>query len=426
MTFPATCRLVRRVSLPSIYATLTLASATCLALSLTLAQPAYAEAALGSAAQLPAAQTLTTYTNLLQNVSIAQEGLPERFETAEAAQSCLNSQQNWLGRLAVIRLALRTLDPEAQKAFIEALKLVHQDAKTDMLSAINFGLADFIANDNKANLYFFRKATESPEYENDAVLNLIYAMAQVHVDANLEKAPENEMTLRKLDVILRLREAVSQDAAKHTEGFWPVFQQVRTRLLQNPLYAQDLSDDFSVRYVPIGQSPFSMPPQNATLPCLSNCDEKPQVTPQPPTTEPTASAALLAITDDTAPMQATGPALPPANAIALNQPGTPVAVSTRPLPLGMGKAHQVRFYMPATGTSTALLDGVVYDETNQPLALLPRVKSANVVEDIDGDGRFEIVIRQYEQNPGRPILVYRFTPEDQRYHLDTHIERLFE
>jgi hypothetical protein len=33
-----------------------------------------------------------------------------------------------------------------------------------------------------------------------------------------------------------------------------------------------------------------------------------------------------------------------------------------------------------------------------------------LVEDLDGDGTFEIVARQYKQDPYNPVIVYRYTP----------------
>ncbi|MEB3205933.1 MAG: hypothetical protein VKK59_01125 [Vampirovibrionales bacterium] len=385
---------------------------------------------------------------LLKNIAVPAEGLPETFRTASEVLGVLASQSSWPSRLETLRRASWSLSKPEQKSLLASLRQQYQAQNTDINRYVTYGLADFIMTENKSSLYFFRKATESSQ---DPFLNLIYAMAQAQVDATIERALPSEMTARKLDVILRLRESVSMDTLKHTPGFWPVFVQVRQRLCMNPLYAQDLSDDFSLRYVPVGQSPFSVPTLPASKSARASArSTSPSKRPEASVSQPAKTASKAALLAVSASPQASESAqqagLLQSNSLSANslsanslsanslsanslpakleasQMAPANLVSLRSIPLSPSMSHQVKFY--ANFSRDHAFTGVVTSSNEQIVAVLDGLNSTNIVEDLEGDGQFELVVRQFNQTPQAPVRVYRFV--NGAYHLDERVASLFE
>jgi hypothetical protein len=405
-------------------------SAAALAPAASLSAPLSKESSKASSNDFSSASSNESMV-LLKSIAVPAEGLPETFRTASEVLALLANQTSWPSRLETLRRASWSLSKPEQKTLLANLRQHYQAQNTDINRYVTYGLADFLMTENKSSLYFFRKATESSQ---DPFLNLIYAMAQAQVDATIERAQPSEMTARKLDVILRLREAVSMDTLKHTPGFWPVFVQVRQRLCLNPLYAQDLSDDFSLRYVPVGQSPFSVPtlPASKSARTSGNTRSSSQLSKRPDASvaQPAKAASNSALLALSASSQANLSAQPP----AFNQSGLLPAtletsqiaranlVSLRSIPLSPSTSHQVKFY--ANVSRDHGFTGVVTSSNEQIVAVLDGLNSTNIVEDLEGDGQFELVVRQFKQTPQAPVRVYRFV--NGAYHLDERVASLFE
>jgi hypothetical protein len=81
-------------------------------------------------------------------------------------------------------------------------------------------------------------------------------------------------------------------------------------------------------------------------------------------------------------------------------------VSQRTMNFGMDSAL-IQFF----GTNEPGLYRVrVTSSSGQPMLSFKTYARNSIVEDLDGDGNFEIVARQYSQDPLNPVLVYRHTP----------------
>jgi hypothetical protein len=131
------------------------------------------------------------------------------------------------------------------------------------------------------------------------------------------------------------------------------------------------------------------------------------------TPEPTASKL-------TSPTLAQSPSLP--TQLELVQTTQATLVGVRSVPLSPSISHQVKFY--ASLAHAHQMTGVVMSPNEKIVAVLDGLTSTNIVEDLEGDGQFELVVRQFNQTPQMPIRVYRFT--NGAYHLDPTIASLFQ
>jgi hypothetical protein len=75
--------------------------------------------------------------------------------------------------------------------------------------------------------------------------------------------------------------------------------------------------------------------------------------------------------------------------------------------LGNGESAVLQFYTTDTpGLARVRVTGTY----GQPMLSFETYSNNRIVEDLEGDGTFEIVARQYKQDPYNPVMVYRYTP----------------
>jgi hypothetical protein len=344
-----------------------LASVVCLSAGINLASPAENVDILRS-------------TPMIVSGYASARAFPETFTTQSEVIQALNSSPVLLVHMEAIRRAYHELEPREHDKLLEAIHKRRMTNEKDLTLGFDHGYAQMVFKQNKTGLFFLRKAND---FFKDQFSALAYGMAQVEADINLEGSTPEITTTRKMDATFKLGDAVKRDAMNHQPGFWPSYIQVLEKMKPMPAYKSFSRRDFSLAYVPFGDtvtslqgvSTSSLPLGFATLtdvPLGNVCS-------------PEESSPL-----EVSPHALSGPSVAQQSAIFNGKPAL----------IQFFQGQEARqYHVRVTGN-----DG-------QPMATfkthtIPR----RIVEDLDKDGVYEIVVRQYEENPLQPVIVYRYTP----------------
>lgn len=321
--------------------------------------------------------------DLLRTVPLEIKGyevsknFPSTFTTADQVLAAIDSSPVLLVHMEAIRRSYADL-PAAEKAkLLAALKKRHQLKENDLQLGFDHGYAELVHQNNKTGLFFLRKANDKMQTQFSS---LAYGMAQVEADLNLEGATPEAMTTRKMDAMYKLGDAVKFDAANHQPGFWPSYMRVIEKIRPLPLYQSFSNRDFTLVYLPQG---------NRVIPLGSV-----QTSGIPLTTDPEQliKNALHTSCDPNVPDPGIdSPDRKPISQRQVTLNGSSAQLEV--LPSDKPGLYRVR-----------VISG------GQLLLSFETYNTSRLVEDLDGDGSFEIVSRQYKQDPYNPVLVYRHTP----------------
>lgn len=320
------------------------------------------------------------------------QSFPERFTTAAEVINALNSTPVLLVHMEALRRGYHELPYSEQEKLLTNLHKRRMTNENDLMLGFDHGYAQLVFKQNKTGLFFLRKANDKIQ---DQFSNLAYAMAEAEADIMLEGAKPEETTTRKMDVTYKLGDAVKLDAAKHQPGFWPSYVRVIEKLKPMPAYKSFTRRDFSLAYVPYGNS--VVPLKGSTSAAI------------PLTNKP---ATLLS--------NALGTSCNPDEVNPETDAKGGNVVTQRGANFN-GNTALIQF----TATEENHLYRVrVLNASGAPMLSFKTYAMPNIVEDIDGDGTFEIVARQYQYNPMLPALVYRYTPCG--FELDKQIHNNFQ
>ncbi len=340
-----------------------------------------AAASLAATTHFPA---LAESVDLLRSIPLeikdyaAGKTLPEKPETADQILNAIDNTPVLLVHMEAIRRAYHYLSPAEQEKLLSALFKRHQKSEWDLRTGFDHGYAQLVIKENKTGLFFLRKANDRFQ---DQFSNLAYGMAQVQADINLENAKPEETTTRKMDATYKLSDAVLLDAAKHQPGFWPSYMRVIERMKPLPAYASFTRRDFSLAYIPYGNKVIPMGSvTTASIPLKSTPD------------------SLLAASMGT-------PSCDPGSGTDVDTSGSS-AVSQRNVNFS-GTSALIQFF---NTEETGLFRVRVLSADGSPMLSFRTYDRGGVIEDLEGDGTFEIVARQYQQDPFNPVIVYRYTP----------------
>lgn len=301
--------------------------------------------------------------------------LPSAFTSASQVVEVLNSRRDLLLHMEAIRRSYTQLSAAEQQTLLDDLFDRYRSIDEDPVRFFDYGYAQLVIQNNKTGLFFLRKANDAIK---DQFSSFAYGIAQVEADINFEDAKPSEMTQRKLDAIFRLKDAVRRDAGKHKPGFWPSYVRVVEKIRAIPAYQDFTSSDISVNYVPYGN--IEVPPI-ATLPANANKSS----------------------------VQSSDPAL-----------AAQMLFQDRYVNL-LGNGKPIRFQAYNTGIPSQYR--IILWDGGQAISDLTTQNTSQIMEDIDGDNQFELVVRQYATNPMTPVMVYRY--KDSKFELDKTIDARF-
>ena len=328
----------------------------------------------------------TTQVDILRSVPLEISGynLPKDngFTTASELLGVMDGQKSLLVHMELMRRSYLTLPESEKEKLLSTLYTRYKTSENDTIKFFDHGYAQMLYKKNKTGLFFLRKANDRI---GDQFSSLAYAMAEAEADVELENAGPAEMTTRKLSVMFNLRDSLARQKASAKPGFWPSF--VRFIAALQPLDAYDdfTDTDFSLDFVPYGNSVTAA------------------------TVGASAGMGGAAASIDTA----TSCSVRANRVTPTETPGT--LFGSRMVDFDNDKQFEtVRFYtekpMQAySADERPTYRVVITDNQGRLLGEMSSRVAPYIVEDLNGDGAYEVVIRQYQADPYHPVLVHRLT-----------------
>ncbi len=325
------------------------------------------------------AQAIDMLRNVPLDISSYSQSaeFPSTFTSAEEVLNILNGKRTLLLHMEALRRANSDLAPAQKQELIQKLHDRHRALHEDAVRYFDYGYAQLVINNNKTGLFFLRKANDAIKSQFSS---LAYAMAEAEAEINLENGNGAEMTTRKMNVMYNLRDAVKKDADHPRKGFWPTLVRTIESLKALPAYEEVTTTDMSLQYVPYGSSAL---PQS-TFSVANHLDDG--------RIDPT-EGTMLCGGDVYHPIETE--TLLNEKHVSLRGDDVPYHVSF--YKSGLDDAGRERFRV------------VVADAKDHLIKQFFSYQAPYIIEDIEGDGEFEFVLRQYDESPMEPIEVYRMT-----------------
>lgn len=349
--------------------------------------------------------------DFLHNISLDVSQYPDglslvsHFSKADEVLTALKCSDDLPVHMEALRRGYGELPISEKKDLVVKLLKRYEQASEDAVSYFDYGYAQLIYLDNQTGLFFLRKANDKLKTQFTA---LAYAMGQAQIDLNQEKSAPGMMTVRKLDVIHKLSDALAQDVSNHQPGFWPAYMQVIKKLTPLPAYQDFTKRDFSLGYIPYGKK----------LPMFQMMVDSPVEKPIQPRIEP---YTLVAVNSEKSNSKDRKPKpLMSTQGIDAEWPSgidEEPLIGSRMLPNGR---HQLKFFRMKAADQIKVM---IIDAQNQSLISFITQGGMEIIEDLEKDGIYELVVRQYKQAPFDPVRVYRWTGSD--YKLDQALYQKF-
>jgi hypothetical protein len=330
---------------------------------------------------------LPKVSDLLHQVEFDISAYPEskklsgRLTNADEVVQILNGTKNLLVHMEAIRRGSIDLSESEKQALVQKVHARYFASENDVTKFFDNGYTQMTVLNNKSGLFFLRKA-------NDKLANqftsLAYALAQADADVNIERSSPANMSFRKLDVTYKMTDAVARDAQSHQPGFWPSFTQALEKLGTIPAFTSFAHKDFSDSYVPF--------PNDGVL---GQGGKVKVVTAESTATD--ASGKSVAASCQ--------PAISSGQDISVD---LTKAFKMMPLRLGiMSPLDKVYFFQTAQASQYRVL---AINGSRQVLADFISPQAPYIIEDLEGDGTDELVVRQYLKDKKEPVKVYRYSP----------------
>jgi hypothetical protein len=280
------------------------------------------------------------------------------------------------------------------------------------------GMAELLFDNNDTGLFFLRKANDELD---SSVSQLAYALGLAYADTALVPANQRaEVTQRKLNASYAFRDACTRDVSTPTKGLWPVAARALTDLrLKNPAFEILLASNYSDAYLPYGNrrvdfiAPTSVEAYWQSLEPKTKRKRKAKKEADLPTTLTLKPAAPCPQDHD--PQGQAPNAIHPPCALVLP---TNAVVSVRHVKhKGATTDDWLSLYTVTVPTAeqtdakAPLYRVIVANKRNEWLGIVPSYRDANLLEDINRDGEFELVLRQEAFNPLQPVRVFSVTPQ---------------
>ncbi|MFM7468949.1 MAG: hypothetical protein ACKO37_05570 [Vampirovibrionales bacterium] len=342
--------------------------------------------------------------------------LPSGMLTLPQAQVLLmNDTTSHALHMEVIRLATHQLSASDQQKLMYTLYQRYQKDTTNPRWFFDYGWAQLALQRNKTGLFFLRKANDKLAQQDTM---LAYAMAQVEADLVAEGNPPEEPTVRKTDVMFKLKDAIALQMEHPKQGFWPTYVRLLERLSPFAAYDSFVSRDYSLQLFPkvAVKQDYSIPSPKpvTTSVSTSNATASKTGVPLPHAQGVNSTSGSISIACGVSPTAVQQVS----SSTFLN--GEWVKVSSQNTP-----PYRLFIYQ-ASETATKRYHALVVNEKNQAILALQHLSSYRLQEDPNGDGIPELVVRQYQDNRFDPVMVYSLQPETGCYTRNTDMTRIFQ
>jgi hypothetical protein len=308
-------------------------------------------------------------------------------QTADATLAFLDTCKPLLVHMELLRRAYTVYGTNTDESakLMKALKARYMAEPENAEKYFDYGYAQLVMTADKNGLFFLRKA-------NDKLANpytsLAYGITQIDTDLAFENQLGSDLTPRKMDAIYKIKDALQYNKEDVMPGIWPSYIHILESIKSYSAYDSFRNEDMSTLYVPFGNADLSKTPDasNAFL-SLESTAKNPEI--QNPASAPVPVVA--------APAQTCSFANPP--------DWSKLYVAKSMDLLSNGQNYSINFFNIETGKPYKV---VVMDPQNNVVGEFSSYKAPYIMEDVDNDGKFELVIRQYEKDPYHPVYVYRW------------------
>ncbi len=334
---------------------------------------------------------------LLRSVSLDVSKYPEASQIASQTQNAdstltlLSNTKPLLVHMEALRLAYESfgMDMAEKDKLMQALKDRYMTDAENAEKFFDYGYAQLVMELNKNGLFFLRKANDKL---GNPFTSLAYGLAQIDTDRLIENAPPEELTTRKMDATYKLKDALVYNREDKFPGVWPSYVRILESLKEASAYDSFRSEDVTTIYVP------------DSFTTLVQHDDPHQ---------------YLVLAGDAAPIPTASTTQVASNTMAATLPTTTAMCEfsktvTNTSPLAMSKtmdlnndgSHEaILFYAQAPEGPYQVQ---VMDQQNHMIASFISYKAPYIMEDLEQDGQYELVIRQFSKDPYHPLYVYRW------------------
>lgn len=362
-------------------------------LSITLQQGVLAGLLVGVLALSFSVSSSADNTMLLRTVPLEVSGYPEaedldnRVKDAESTMQLINESKPLLVHMEAIRRAYTqygaNLDEKTK--LLNALKSRYMSDQENAANFFDYGYAQLVMDANKNGLFFLRKANDKL---GSPFTSLAYGLAQVDIDILSEGASPQDLTTRKMDAMYKLKDALAYNKEDRLPGVWSSYIRILDGLKDYTAYDSFRAEDVTTMYVPYGVTSISQETGNQYLALVSPAEETSDTsTPEESSAEPALDVEPTCIFSEAVPDLST---LAFSKSIDLDNDGT---------------AESINFFSAKSGEPYEVK---VLNQANKVIGAFTSYKAPYITEDLEGDKRFELVIRQYEKDPYHPLYVYRW------------------
>jgi len=313
-------------------------------------------------------------------------------KTADGTVNFLNSTKPLLVHMEALRRSYAVYGENADEKnkLMKALKDRYMAEPENAAKYFDYGYAQLVMTADKNGLFFLRKANDKLA---NPYTNLAYGITQIDTDLAFENKAPDDMTPRKMDAMYKIKDALTYNKEDVLPGIWPSFIHVLEGIKSYPAYENLRTEDLSTIYVPYGNACLSRGSADATvLLSLKETGTNPEITSTAPPV-PTADAGgdttkTVTVCSFTA------------------KPNWSKLYTTKSMDLqNDGKSYSINFFNTDTGKP---YDVIVLNPDNNVVGAFSSYKAPYIIEDLDNDGKYELVVRQYDKDPYHPLYVYRW------------------
>ncbi len=310
--------------------------------------------------------------------------LDQSVQTADSTLKLIDSTKPLLLHMEALRRAYAAFGQNQAEndKLMAALKTRYLSDPNDANKFFDYGYAQLVMQADKNGLFFLRKANDKLE---SPYTSLAYGLAQIDADKVFEHASPDMMTDRKLDVTYKFQDALNYNKQDLLPGVWPSYINIMKALTSYPAFNSLRQEDVSTLYVPYGSTSMNTQAKGDQLLSLEVADNN--------SDSPAMNDSHPPEVSSTCNFSATPPdwkALAQSISWDLNNNGQSESIDffkTEP-----GKPYQVE----------------VMAGKNNVVGEFTSYKAPYIAEDLDNDGKFELVVREFKEDPYHPVYVYRW------------------
>lgn len=315
--------------------------------------------------------------------------LDEKIQTADSAYELITTTKPLLVHMEALRRAYHVFgqNDEEREKLLEALKARYMEDPDNAEKYFDYGYAQLVMEANKNGLFFLRKA-------NDKLVSpytsLAYGLAQVDVDRLIEDAQPDALTTRKMDAIYKLKDALVYNKDEKLPGIWASYIHILEGLKDYPAFDSLRHEDVTTIYVPYALPSFTAAggDQFLAMATESHSDE---------------GMLVSSGSSDEASSDSETQASCPVSTQSVDW--SKLAQSKTMDLLGEGKTYSINFF---STDPEAPYQVVVMGPDNKQVGHFESFVAPYIAEDVDGDGKQELVVRQFSKDPYHPLYVYRW------------------